>query len=150
MTVTRAGATDVDEAAVLFGAYREFYGAAPDVDAAAAFLTDRLERDESVVLLSRHGGSAVGFAQLYPLFSSSRLAPVWLLNDLFVTETARGSGAVDELLDTAAMLAAEAGCVAIELSTAHTNTRAQAVYVRHGYVLDEVYRSYEKPLPQDG
>jgi GNAT superfamily N-acetyltransferase len=136
MTVTRAGLPDVGEAAPLFDAYRAFYGAPHDLAAAASFLTDRLERDESV-------------AQLYPLFSSTRLAPVWLLNDLYVAETARGSGAVDELLDTAATLAAEAGCIAIELSTAHTNTRAQAVYVRHGYRLDEVYRSYEKPLPHD-
>jgi GNAT superfamily N-acetyltransferase len=149
MTVTRAGLPDVEEAAPLFDAYRAFYGAPHDLAAAASFLTDRLERDESVVLLCRHGGSAVGLAQLYPLFSSTRLAPIWLLNDLFVAETARGSGAVDELLDTAATLAAEAGCIAIELSTAHTNTRAQAVYVRHGYRLDEVYRSYEKPLSHD-
>lgn len=146
MTVIRAGLADVAEAAELFAAYREFYGQPHDVDAAAAFLTSRLERDESVVLLSRHGGTAVGFTQIYPMFSSTRLAPIWVLNDLFVAESARGSGAVDELLETAAALAAEAGCIAIELSTAHTNTRAQAVYVRHGYRLDEVYRSYEKPL----
>ena len=150
MTIIRAGLPDVDEAAPLFDAYRAFYGAPHDLAAATTFLTDRLERDESVVLLSRRDGSAVGFAQLYPLFSSTRLAAIWLLNDLFVAESARGSGAVDELLDAAATLAAEAGCIAIELSTAHTNTRAQAVYVRHGYLLDEVYRSYEKPLTQHG
>ncbi|MET0767566.1 MAG: GNAT family N-acetyltransferase [Aeromicrobium sp.] len=146
MTVIRAGLADVAEAAELFAAYREFYGQPYDVDAAASFLTSRLTHDESVVLLSRHEGTAVGFTQLYPMFSSTRLAPIWVLNDLFVAESARGSGAVDELLETAATLAAEAGCIAIELSTAHTNTRAQAVYVRHGYLLDEVYRSYEKPL----
>ncbi|MET0929190.1 MAG: GNAT family N-acetyltransferase [Aeromicrobium sp.] len=146
MTVTRAEASDVPDAAVLFAAYREFYGEPYDVEAAAAFLADRLAYDESVVLLSRRDGTAVGFTQLYPLFSSTRLAPIWILNDLFVAESARGSGAVDEMLDTAATLAAEAGCAAIELSTAHTNVRAQAVYVRHGYQLDEVFRTYEKPL----
>jgi ribosomal protein S18 acetylase RimI-like enzyme len=146
MTVLRAGLADVADAAPLFAAYRDFYGAPYDLDAAASFLTERLERDESVVLLSHDESHAVGFAQIYPLFSSTRLAPVWLLNDLFVAESARGSGAVDELLDAAATAAAEAGCVAIELSTAHSNARAQAVYVRHGYQLDEVYRSYEKPL----
>jgi GNAT superfamily N-acetyltransferase len=147
VTVIRAGLSDVAEAAVLFAAYREFYGQPHDVDAAAAFLTSRLARDESVVLLSRDAGVAVGFTQIYPMFSSTRLAPIWILNDLFVAESARGSGAVDELLETAATLAAAAGCIAIELSTARTNARAQAVYVRHGYQLDEVYRSYEKPLP---
>ena len=39
-------------------------------------------------------------------------------------------------------------CVAIELATQHTNHRAQAVYDRHGYVVDEEFRHYEKPLRQ--
>ena len=33
-----------------------------------------------------------------------------------------------------------------ELATQHTNQRAQAVYDRHGYVVDEEFRHYEKPL----
>ncbi len=52
----------------------------------------------------------------------------------------------DRLLEAAAELAREAGCVAIELATQHTNHRAQAVYDRHGYVVDEEFRHYEKPL----
>jgi ribosomal protein S18 acetylase RimI-like enzyme len=145
--ILRAQLSDVSAAAPLFAAYREFYGAAYDVEAAAGFLASRLARDESVVLLALDDtGTAVGFCQVYPAFSSIRLAPIWILNDLFVAEPARGSGAVDALLDTAASSALAAGAVAIELSTAHTNTRAQAVYDRHGYELDEVYRSYEKPL----
>jgi ribosomal protein S18 acetylase RimI-like enzyme len=83
---------------------------------------------------------------VYPAFSSTALAPIWILNDLYVDEAARGSGVVDALLTTTANLASEAGCVAIELATQHTNTRAQAVYARHGYVVDEEFRHYEKPL----
>lgn len=146
MTVIRAQLSDLADAATLFAAYREFYGAPHDVEAASTFLADRLARDESIVLLGRDGDKTVGFVQVYPAFSSTRLAPIWILNDLFVAPQARGTGVVDELLDTAARLAAEAGVVAIELSTAHTNERAQAVYIRHGYVLDEVYRGYEKTL----
>jgi ribosomal protein S18 acetylase RimI-like enzyme len=147
MIVTRAQVSDVPDAAPLFAAYREFYGEAYDLEASAAFLTDRLTSDESIVLLARHeDGSAVGFTQMYPIFSSTRLSRVWLLNDLFVDPDARGSGVVDALLDTAANLAKDAGVTAIELATAHTNTRAQAVYERSGYVLDEVFRTYEKPI----
>ena len=146
MKVDRATVTDVPEVAPLFAAYRDFYGAGYDVDAAAAFLTERLEQDESVVLLARNGATTVGFTQIYPTFSSTRLAPVWTLNDLFVTPDARGTGAVDALLDTTATLAKEAGVLEISLSTAHTNTRAQAVYDRHGYVVDDKYRRYDKPL----
>lgn len=148
MKVTRAQLSEVSQAAPLFAAYREFYGEPYDLEAASSFLASRLARDESIVLLAQDDdGRSVGFTQIYPAFSSTRLAPIWILNDLFVAEDARGSGAVDVLLDTAATLAVEAGAIAIELSTAHTNLRAQAVYDRHGYEVDTKYKSYEKSLP---
>jgi ribosomal protein S18 acetylase RimI-like enzyme len=146
MDVIRAVIADIDAAAPLFAAYREFYGRPYDIEASAAFLTERLERDESIVLLARDGDQAVGFVQIYPAFSSTALAPIWILNDLYVDAEARGGGVVDRLLEAAAELAGEAGCVAIELATQHTNHRAQAVYDRHGYVVDEEFRHYEKPL----
>ncbi len=152
MRVIRAELFDVLEAAQLFADYREFYGEPYDTAAAGAFLAARIVRDESIVLLALDesgdglvGDEVVGFAQIYPTFSSTRLAKVWVLNDLFVVEHARGTGVVDLLLDTVLRMATSAGATAVELSTAHTNTRAQAVYERHGYQLDEVYRSYEKP-----
>ena len=148
MKVARAQLSDVSRAAPLFAAYREFYGEAYELEASSAFLASRLARDESVVLLvTDDTGATVGFTQIYPTFSSTRLAPIWLLNDLFVLEDARGNGAVDALLDTAATMAVDAGAIAIELATAHDNLRAQAVYARHGYEVDETFRHYEKPLP---
>lgn len=148
MKVIRAQLSDVSEAAPLFAAYREFYGEPYDLDASASFLASRLARDESIVLIAKNdGGDPIGFSQIYPAFSSTRLAPIWILNDLYVSEEARGTGAVDALLDTAATLATDAGAIAIELSTAHTNLRAQAVYDRSGYEVDTVYKHYEKPLP---
>ena len=147
MNVIRATVTDITDAAPLFAAYREFYGEPYDLKAAAGFLTDRLTLDETIVLLARNDEeSTVGFTQIYPSFSSTQLTPIWILNDLFVDPDARGTGAVDALLDTAAALAKDAGVTAIELATAHTNLRAQAVYDRSGYVIDEVYRHYERPI----
>ncbi|MDQ3157079.1 MAG: GNAT family N-acetyltransferase [Actinomycetota bacterium] len=147
MHVIRVTSTDVPQAAELFAAYREFYGEPFDPELAADWLTQRLEREESVILLAIDGDTAVGFTQIYPSFSSTRLAPIWILNDLFVSEEARGGGAVDALLNTAAALGKEAGAISIELATAHTNHRAQSVYDRHGYHVDEHYKHYEKPLP---
>jgi ribosomal protein S18 acetylase RimI-like enzyme len=144
--IFRAGAADVGDAAPLFAAYREFYGQPLDIEASRAFLAERLERRESVLILASDHGRCVGLVQVYPAFSSTALAPIWILNDLYVDQAARGSGAVDQLLTATADLAREAGCVAIELATQHTNTRAQAVYARHGYVVDEEFRHYEKPL----
>ncbi len=147
MMVIRARTEGALDAAPLFAAYREFYGEAYDVETAVAFLTDRLTREESIVLLARNDESVtVGFTQIYPAFSSTQLTPIWILNDLFVAPEARGTGVVDALLDTAATLAKDVGVSAIELATAHTNTRAQAVYDRSGYVVDEVFRHYERPI----
>ena len=146
MDIFRAGVADIPDAAPLFAAYREFYGEPHDLEASTTFLTTRVQRGESVLVLARDGGRCVGLVQVYPAFSSTALAPIWILNDLYVDASARGSGVVDGLLTTTAELAQEAGCVAIELATQHTNTRAQAVYARHGYVVDEEFRHYEKPL----
>ena len=148
MKVLRAQLSDVSQAAPLFAAYREFYGEPYDLDASAAFLASRLARDESIVLIAQDdAGQTVGFSQIYPAFSSTRSGPDPDLNDLFVSDAARGTGAVDALLDTAATLAVEAGAIAIELSTAHTNLRAQAVYDRSGYEADTVFKHYESRSP---
>ena len=146
MDIFQAGIADVGDAAPLFAAYREFYGEPFDVEASKAFLAERVGRGESVLILARDDGRCVGLVQVYPAFSSTALAPIWILNDLFVDEAARGTGVVDRLLMTTATLAREAGCVAIELATQHSNTRAQAVYARHGYVVDKEFLHYEKPL----
>ena len=147
MDILRAGIADVASAAPLFAAYREFYGEPHDLEACTTFLTKRIGRGESVVLLARDENfRCVGLVQVYPAFSSTALAPIWILNDLFVDEAARGTGVVDQMLTATADLAREAGCVSIELATQLSNHRAQAVYARHGYLADEEFRHYEKPL----
>ena len=43
---------DADTVAPLFDAYRQFYEQAPDLAGAKAFIAERLEREESVILLA--------------------------------------------------------------------------------------------------
>ncbi len=52
MLIKRAGTIDLDGAAPLFDAYRQFYGQRSDITAARAFLDERLRRDESVIFLA--------------------------------------------------------------------------------------------------
>ena len=66
----------------------------------------------------------------------------WILNDLFVTEEARGSGAADALLKAAQEMGAETGSRWMMLQTATDNSRAQKVYERNGWERDEEYYSY--------
>lgn len=93
MDIEIANIFDANAAAVLFNAYRVFYGKSPDLEGARRFLSERLIHQQSVILLARdQAGAYVGFAQLYPIYSSVSMRKKFLLNDLFVTPAARGNG----------------------------------------------------------
>jgi len=145
--VRRASLADVDLVAPLFDAYRQFYEQTPDLALAREFLRERLEREQSVIFLAlRPDGSAVGFTQLYPSFSSASAQRIFILNDLFVDPAARHGGVGQRLLDAAADFGRSAGAIRLTLSTAHTNTAAQALYESHGWRRDEVFRSFHFAL----
>ena len=97
------------------------------------FLRERLQRDESVILLATRDGVAVGFTQLYPMFSSVRTARIWLLNDLYVAERMRRGGVARGLLDAAAQFAREVGAAGLMLETSRDNAAARALYLAAGW-----------------
>ncbi|KFJ12400.1 acetyltransferase domain protein [Delftia acidovorans] len=133
--------------APLFDAYRQFYEQPADADAALAFITARLERGESVILLARRpDGSALGFCQLYPSFCSVLAAPIYVLYDLFVLPDARRLGVGRALLQAAEAHARATGHARMDLTTARNNLRAQALYESLGWVRDEVFLTYARHL----
>ena len=146
--VRQAGPGDVEQLAPLFDAYRQFYQQTSDVTLARDFLAERLSRAESVVFVAERDGRAVGFVQLYPLFSSTAARPrrLWLLNDLFVSPDVRGGGVGRALMERARRLAEETGAVGLELVTAVTNRGAQRLYESLGYRLDDGFLRYELGL----
>ena len=146
--VRQAGPADADLVAPLFDAYRGFYDQPSDLALARAFIAARLERGESVVFVAERDGRAVGFVQLYPLFSSTAPRPrrLWLLNDLYVAPEARGGGVGRALMARARGLAEETGAAGIELVTAATNTVAQRLYESVGYRRDEQFLRFELRL----
>jgi len=106
-----------------------------------------LEQDQSVIFLAlAPDGSAAGFTQLYPSFSSASAKRIFILNDLFVDTAARRGGVGRALLEAAADFGRSAGAVRLTLSTAHTNTSAQSLYEANGWLRDEVFRSYNLAL----
>lgn len=143
MPTRRATLADLDALVPLFEGYRQFYGEAPDPATSRAFLADRLRAGDSVVFLAEEGGVAVGFTQLFPIFSSTRCRRLWLLNDLFVSPAARQHGTGRALLEAARAFAVASGAVGLELMTARSNTTAQRLYESLGWRLDEVYLHYE-------
>lgn len=146
VAVHRATREDLDAVAPLFDRYRQFYGQHDDSAASHAFIAQRLQRGESVVLLASLDGSAAGFTQLYPSFSSVRAARVWVLNDLYVDPPARRSGVAQALLAAAAEFARADGAIALVLETMPGNRAAQALYEAHGWQRYDDTLRYMLPL----
>jgi ribosomal protein S18 acetylase RimI-like enzyme len=144
--VRRATVADLDLVAPLFDAYRQFYRQPSDPERARRFLVDRLERDESVILLVLDAASAIGFTQLYPSFSSGAMARILILNDLFVAPEARRQGAASALLKAAAEYGQAIGAVRLVLSTEVTNRAAQSLYEAMGWKRDTAFCVYQLVL----
>ena len=141
VTIQRADAHQLDSLAKLFDAYRVFYEQKADLEGAKLFLKQRIQNDESVIFLASVGERPVGFVQLYPAFSSVSLKRSWILNDLFVEDTARKKGAGEALMKAAISFARNSGAKSLSLETAEDNLNAQRLYERLGFV-QETNRFY--------
>lgn len=137
ISIRQAVLADLDALTVLFDGYRQFYGRDSDAAGARAFLLDRYEHGESVLFIAHEGANPVGFTQLYPSFSSVSLGRIYILNDLFVSESGRRKGVGSNLLAAAVDYAKKVGAIRLALSTAHTNTHAQALYETEGWERDD-------------
>jgi GNAT superfamily N-acetyltransferase len=134
VTVRQATVLDLDLLVPLFDAYRQFYRKPSDPSLARRFLLERLQHSESTVFLAmRQDGSALGFTQLFPSFSSASAARILILNDLFVLQKARRKKVGSLLLASAARFAQAVGAVRLTLSTEVTNQAAQALYEGEGW-----------------
>jgi len=146
LSVRSATIRDLETLVPLFEGYRVFYQQAPDADLSRAFLGERLALGDSVIYLAERAGEALGFVQLYPIFSSTRCRRLWLLNDLFVVPEGRNHGVARALMAAARGHAESTGACGLELATARSNTAAQRLYQSLGWVRDEVFLHYELAL----
>ena len=134
VTIRRATAGDAEGIAKLFDDYRVFFGEPSDLLLAQDFIADRLRHTESVIFFAQTSEEqCVGFAQLYPSFSSVSAGRVWILNDLFVTEPARGMGIGTKLLGEIKAFGADSNAKSILVETTASNTGAQKLYETTGY-----------------
>jgi GNAT superfamily N-acetyltransferase len=146
ISIRHATVHDLDVIVPMFDAYRGFYGKPSDPARARAFLAERFAHHESVIFLSLDESGAVGFTQLYPVFSSVSCTRKYLLNDLFVVPAARRSGAGRALLAAAADFARAQGAASLSLSTGVGNATAQHLYESLGWTRDESYYEYNLAL----
>ncbi|MFE5426546.1 GNAT family N-acetyltransferase [Peribacillus simplex] len=134
MSIQKATLHELESLTELFDLYRVFYEQASDPGRAREFLRGRLTNGESVVFMAYDEGNPIGFVQLYPSFSSVSMMRSWVLNDLFVKESARKKGFGEELLNAAITFARETGAKGVSLETGKDNVNAQKLYEKIGFV----------------
>jgi GNAT superfamily N-acetyltransferase len=148
VTVRQAVLADLDVVADLFNQYRQFQGKASDLPACRAFLHDRFNHAESTVFFATVDAQPVGFAQLYPSFSSTALARVFILNDLYVSESGRRRGVGSTLLKAIEGYAWSLGACRVSLNVAQVNAPAQKLYEAIGWIRDGEFFMYHLYPPK--
>ena len=126
--------SDLPELLPLMRGYCDFYEVSPSDDELLALsraLIADPERD-GVQLLARNGGEAVGFATIYWSWATTIASRIGVMNDLFVTPAARGTGAAEQLIHACADECGKHGAAELTWQTAPDNGRAQRVYDRVG------------------
>lgn len=147
--VIRAEQNHLEFLLPLFNGYRDFYEQPRDEAGARTFLSARMGNDDAVIFLAIHPDDArryLGFVLLYPTFDSVVMAPVWVLHDLFVEPPFRQRGIGRLLMDAARDYCRQTDAVRIDLSTAITNEKAQALYESLGYERDTEFFQYSLAL----
>jgi GNAT superfamily N-acetyltransferase len=89
--------------------------------------------NEGVQLIARDdAGRAVGFATVYWTWQTLAASRLAVMNDLFVTADARGTGLADTLIAACVDEARAKGATSLSWQTAKDNHRAQKLYDRIG------------------
>ncbi|WP_294265051.1 GNAT family N-acetyltransferase [Chryseobacterium sp. sg2396] len=141
--IRKATLQDIGQLSELFDQYRIFYHKDSDLPAAGQFLTERIENRDSEIFVAESEGKLVGFVQLYPLFSSTRMKRYWLLNDLFVQKSDRGKGFSKELIEKAKDMAKLTDACGILLETGKSNDIGNKLYPSCGFEIYDEVNFYE-------
>jgi GNAT superfamily N-acetyltransferase len=142
LTIRQATIQDLPHIVPIFDSYRDYFNQQKDPVLVEHFLFEKFEHRESVIYIAQQQDEVIGFAQLYPLFSSLTLQRVWLLNDFFIAEEFRGSGVGTQLFMSVKEFTLLTKSKGIELSVEHTNKKAWTFWEKQGFKQDEEFRYY--------
>ena len=144
MNYRKAQNKDLDDLSALFDKYRVFYRKEADIERAKDFLAERISSNDSEIFVAENTESQlVGFVQLYPLFSSTRMEKLWLLNDLFVDPDNRGKGVSIGLINKAKELVKKSDACGMFLETEKSNLIGNNLYPKTGFELNKGANFYE-------
>ncbi len=144
MKIRKTTITDLEQLAELFDQYRVFYKKDSDIQGAKGFLAERLKNEDSEIYVCETAdGKLAGFVQLYPLFSSTKMQKLWLLNDLFVNQEFRGNQISVKLIDRAKKLVEDSEACGMFLETGKSNLIGNNLYPKTGFKLNQAANFYE-------
>lgn len=144
MHIRTATKADLTQLSQLFDGYRVFYRKTSNFTEAQKFLRERLENKDSEIFLCEMDDKVLsGFVQLYPLFSSTRMKKLWLLNDLFVRPEHRGKGVSVALIERAKKLVVDSDACGMFLETEKTNDIGNQLYPKTGFEINAASNYYE-------
>ena len=143
MLVRKADTKDIEQLSKLFDEYRVFYRKDGDLNGAKVFLTDRmLNKESEIFVVENDEKNLMGFIQLYPIFSSTRMKRIWLLNDLYVNEKYRGKGVSIALMEEAKTFALKTNSAGLILETEKSNLIGNSLYPKVGFKLEIEHNFY--------
>ena len=133
MNVRLAAPEDAPEIARLLVAFRDWYGKSetPDADAFERSVRRIMDRENAEYLLG--GDPVAGFAQVRFRWSVWTEAEDCWLEDLYVSDDARGTGLGRELVEAVLERARRRGCRRVELDVDVVNEPARALYESLGF-----------------
>ncbi|SHN93545.1 hypothetical protein BHECKSOX_431 [Bathymodiolus heckerae thiotrophic gill symbiont] len=138
ITIRRAEKTDLLQIVEIFEHYRNFYKCERNNELAVEFISKRIEFEDSFILIavdeSKPLLTIVGFTQMYPLYSSTEMKKLWLLNDLFVLKDYRKKGIAKKLIENNKQVAQTSGARGLFLETESTNEVAKNIYSNEGFI----------------
>ncbi len=85
MLVRRAQSADLNQLAVLFDEYRQFYGTSSNPELSYQFLKQRFEDGQTVIFINTKDDTFTGFIILYLGFSSVACSTYYILDDVYIT-----------------------------------------------------------------
>ena len=143
--IRKASVEDLDQLTPLFDKYLVFYKKKSNSEKHKSFLKERIEKNEAIIFIAfdEKIDKAIGFALIYPTFSSILLSKILILNDLYVDSTVRKNGVGEKLISESVVLAKELNANLLRLRTAKNNVIAQGLYHKMGFVRDEFLHSYD-------
>jgi GNAT superfamily N-acetyltransferase len=128
------GVGDFEDVLPLIADYQRFYGVSdPDEGRNRTFFSRFLgDSQAGCILGARRRGQLMGYACLYYTASSVEAQDIVIMNDLFVTDPARGAGVGRALIEATTVVARARGVAIVRWSTALDNRRAQRLYEQMG------------------